>query len=94
MKFKLQTLSLIVALSVFTGSVNAKTDTNMDLVSDKTVTMKLITESFEQQDLIIQTNDFQKDVKELLAQKPYTPKPRFFTRDTESSRTSMVNAED
>jgi hypothetical protein len=82
MKLKINSIFLILTLTVFTGTVNATMKASTDLVTDKAITMQLIKESFEQYSLIIETADVENDVRALLVEKPYMPKTPFFARIT------------
>ncbi len=84
----------LLALTVFTGTVNAKNETHMDLVTDKAKTMALIKESLAKHDLSVEKTDFSIEVKDLLAQKPYMPKPRFFARSNDTRSTELVESEE
>jgi hypothetical protein len=81
-------------MTVFTGTVNAKSETHMDLVTDKAITMALIKESLAKHNLSVEKADFSIEVKELLAQKPYMPKPRFFARNSDTRSTALVESEE
>lgn len=94
MKLKNKSILLILALTVFTGTVNATTNATADLVTDKAITMQLINESFSQESLVIDKADFEDDVKILLAQKPYTPKPRFLARSSVTRSTTALESEE
>ena len=96
MKVSQKVTSVILALTVFTGIVNAKMNTSTDLVNDKAVTMKLILESLKHNSLSIEGKDFQKDVKELLAQKPYTPSPGFlaFNKGVTPAKSESTEADE
>ncbi|MFQ3208205.1 MAG: hypothetical protein ACI9IT_002371 [Glaciecola sp.] len=94
MKFKKNSIFLILALTVFTGTVNATMNATTDLVTDKAITMQLIKESFEQYSLVIETTDLENDVSALLIEKPYMPKTRFFARITRTHSTSTVESEE
>lgn len=94
MKLKKNSIFLILALTVFTGTVNATMNATTDLVTDKAITMQLIKESFEQYSLVIETADFENDVSALLVEKPYMPKTRFFARITRTLSTTTVESEE
>lgn len=94
MKLKNNSIFLILALTVFTGTVNATINASTDLVTNKAITMQLIKESFEQYSLIIETAVVDNDVKALLVEKPYMPKTRFFARTTGTHSTTTVEAEE
>lgn len=94
MKLKNISILFILALSVFTGTVNATTNETTDLVIDKAVTMQLIKESFSHDSLVIDKADFEDDVKILLAQKPYMPKPRFFARSNDTRSATALDSEE
>ena len=94
MKLKNISIFFILAISVFTGTVNATTNATTDLVIDKAVTMQLIKESFSHDNLVIDKADFEDDVKILLAQKPYMPKPRFFARNNDTRSTTALESEE
>jgi len=94
MKFINTPILTLLAMTVFTGTVNAKNETNMDLVTDKATTMALIQESLAKNKLTIEKADFSNEVKELLAQKPYMPKPRFFARNNDSRSTTLIESEE
>lgn len=94
MKLKNNSIFLILALTVFTGTVNATINASTDLVTNKAITMQLIKESFEQYSLVIETADFENDVKALLVERPYMPKTRFFARTTGTHSTSTVESEE
>lgn len=72
----------LLALTAVTGTVNAKSKmefkSDINVIIDKAVTMELIAESLAHPSLSIESKDFQKDLNELLALKPYMPKSRFF----------------
>jgi hypothetical protein len=72
----------LLALTAVTGTVNAKPNmefkSGINLITDKAVTMELIAESLAHPSLSIESENFQKDLSELLALKPYMPKSRFF----------------
>jgi len=93
---KLNTISIlaILTLNVSTGTVNANTNTSKDLVTDKAATMALIKESLEQSDLMIEKTDFESDLRILLAQKPYMPKPRFIAGNSDIPRTITAPSEE
>jgi hypothetical protein len=93
MKLSQKVTTAILALTVFTGTVNAKMPTNIDIVNDQSVTMTLILESLEHHSLAIEAQDFQKDVKGLLAQKPSTPTTRFFAADRTMRSAQSVSSE-
>ena len=94
MKLKNTPICFVLALSVFAGTVNAKINTNTDLVTDKAITMSLIEESFDIDILSIDKADLESDVRELLAQKPYTPKTRLFARHKDIRSTYSVESEE
>jgi len=94
MKLKNKSILFILALIVFTGTVNATTNATTDLVTDKAITMQLIKESFSNNSLVIEKADFEEDVKILLAQKPYMPKPRFFARSNDTRSTTALESDE
>ncbi|MFT5711993.1 MAG: hypothetical protein ACI9DQ_000394 [Glaciecola sp.] len=94
MKLKYKSIFLILTLAVSTGTVNATMNASTNLVTDKTITMQLIKESFEQYSLVIETANVDNDVRELLVEKPYMPKNRFFARITGTHSTSAVESEE
>lgn len=94
MKLHNTSIYLVLALTVFTGNVNAKTNTSTDLVTDKAITMALIKESLKQDTLLIDKSDVENDVKALLAQKPYQPKTRFIARTTDSRSTTTLASDE
>ena len=94
MKFKNTPIFAVLALTVFTGTVNAKNNTNMDLVTDKAITMALIKESFAHDNLTIDKADFENDVKALLAQKPYMPKTRLFARNNDNRFSTAIESDE
>eukprot|EP00232_Nephroselmis_pyriformis_P018238 CAMPEP_0182899456 /NCGR_PEP_ID=MMETSP0034_2-20130328/28087_1 /TAXON_ID=156128 /ORGANISM="Nephroselmis pyriformis, Strain CCMP717" /LENGTH=56 /DNA_ID=CAMNT_0025033489 /DNA_START=199 /DNA_END=369 /DNA_ORIENTATION=+ len=56
--------------------------------------MALIKESLAKHDLSVEKTDFSIEVKDLLAQKPYMPKPRFFARSNDTRSTELVESEE
>lgn len=94
MKLKNKSILFILALTVFTGTVNATTTATTDLVTDKAITMQLIKESFSHESLVVEKADFEDDVKILLAQKPYMPKPRLFALSNDIRSTAVLESEE
>jgi hypothetical protein len=94
MKLKNISILFILALTVFTGTVNATTNATTDLVTDKAITMQLIKESFSHDSLVIDKADFEDGVKILLAQKPYMPKPRFLARSNDIRSATALESEE
>ncbi|MFT4732817.1 MAG: hypothetical protein ACI89W_001846 [Gammaproteobacteria bacterium] len=94
MKLKINSIFLILTLTVFTGTVNATMNASTDLVTDKAITMQLIKESFEQYSLVIETTHVENDVRALLVEKPYIPKTRFFARITGTHSMSTVESDE
>ncbi len=94
MKIKNKSIVLILALTVFTGTVNATKNATTDLVTDKAMTMQLIKESFSHDSLVIDKADFEEDVKMLLAQKPYMPQARFFFLSSDNRSTAALESEE
>ena len=72
----------LLALTAVTGTVHAKPNmefkSDINVITDKALTMELIAESLAHPSLSIESEDFQQDVNDLLALKPYMPKSRFF----------------
>ncbi|MGJ8674496.1 MAG: hypothetical protein ACSHWP_00980 [Pseudoalteromonas sp.] len=94
MKLKNISILFILALTVFTGTVNATTNATTDLVTDKAITMQLIKESLSHDSLVIDKADFEDGVKILLAQKPYMPKTRFFARSSDIRSATALESEE